>query len=40
MEGPGVCHNGYQSCFYRRLVDGRWLESEPRAYEPDSVYKP
>ncbi len=36
--GPGVCHNGYQSCFYRRWEDGRWVESEPRAYDPDAVY--
>jgi phosphoribosyl-AMP cyclohydrolase len=36
--GPGVCHNGYESCFYRRLEDGRWLESEARAYDPDAVY--
>src|SRR5947209_19981896 len=36
--GPGVCHNGYQSCFYRRLQDGRWVESEARAYDPDAVY--
>jgi phosphoribosyl-AMP cyclohydrolase len=36
--GPGVCHNGYQSCFYRRLEKGRWVESEARAYDPDAVY--
>ncbi len=36
--GPGVCHNGYQSCFYRKLENGRWIESEPRAYDPDAVY--
>ena len=36
--GPGVCHNGYQSCFYRRLADGEWVEAEPRAYDPDKVY--
>jgi phosphoribosyl-AMP cyclohydrolase len=36
--GPGVCHNGYQSCFYRRLEEGRWVESEARAYDPASVY--
>jgi phosphoribosyl-AMP cyclohydrolase len=36
--GPGVCHNGYQSCFYRRLEDGRWIEGEARAYDPDAVY--
>src|SRR6202171_5189563 len=21
--GPGVCHEGYQSCFFRKLDDGR-----------------
>ncbi len=36
--GPGVCHNGYRSCFYRRLENGRWVESEERAYDPDVVY--
>ena len=37
-QGPGVCHNGYQSCFYRHLGDGEWLESEPRAFDPAAVY--
>src|ERR1700687_4577589 len=36
--GPGVCHEGYQSCFYRRLAQGKWVESEPRAYDPETVY--
>jgi phosphoribosyl-AMP cyclohydrolase len=36
--GPGVCHEGYESCFFRRLDSGRWVESEPRAYDPASVY--
>jgi phosphoribosyl-AMP cyclohydrolase len=36
--GPGVCHEGYQSCFYRRLEHGQWIESEPRAYDPAAVY--
>jgi phosphoribosyl-AMP cyclohydrolase len=36
--GPGVCHEGYQSCFFRRLESGEWKESEPRAYDPDAVY--
>mgnify|MGYP001461700629 CR=1 FL=1 len=22
--GPGVCHNGFRSCFYRRLEGGEW----------------
>jgi phosphoribosyl-AMP cyclohydrolase len=36
--GPGVCHEGYQSCFFRRLEAGGWVESEPRAYDPAAVY--
>lgn len=36
--GPGVCHEGYQSCFFRRLEQGQWKESEPRAYDPTGVY--
>ncbi len=36
--GPGVCHEGYQSCFFRRLDGSEWKESEPRAYDPAAVY--
>jgi len=36
--GPGVCHEGYQSCFFRRLEDNEWKVTEPRAYDPASVY--
>jgi phosphoribosyl-AMP cyclohydrolase len=37
--GPGVCHEGYRSCFFRRLENGEWKESEARTYDPDAVYK-
>jgi phosphoribosyl-AMP cyclohydrolase len=36
--GPGVCHEGYQSCFFRTLKDGAWVESEARSYDPKAVY--
>jgi len=36
--GPGVCHNGFESCFYRALIDGQWLETEAPAYDPNIVY--
>ena len=36
--GPGICHNGYESCFYRTFENGNWRESEEKAYEPDAVY--
>jgi phosphoribosyl-AMP cyclohydrolase len=36
--GPGVCHNGYESCFYRRLEGNGWVESEKPTYDPKAVY--
>ena len=36
--GPGVCHNGYESCFYRQAKDGNWVEVDRRTYDPDAVY--
>ena len=36
--GPGVCHEGYQSCFFRRLENGQWTVADPRAYDPAAVY--
>lgn len=36
--GPGVCHEGYQSCFFRSLEAGEWKVREERTYDPDEVY--
>ena len=36
--GPGVCHEGYQSCFFRKLENGEWQVSEKQTYDPHSVY--
>ena len=36
--GPGVCHEGYRSCFFRRLEHGEWRFSEERTYDPAAVY--
>ncbi len=36
--GPGVCHEGYASCFFRRLDDGAWVVSEGKTYDPSAVY--
>jgi phosphoribosyl-AMP cyclohydrolase len=37
--GPGVCHEGYESCFFRQLKDGDWVTTDVRAYDPAAVYK-
>jgi len=36
--GPGVCHEGYESCFFRTLEDGVWKVTEPQTYDPKKVY--
>jgi phosphoribosyl-AMP cyclohydrolase len=36
--GPGVCHNGFYSCFYRALENGNWLVRDEPAYNPEAVY--
>jgi phosphoribosyl-AMP cyclohydrolase len=37
--GPGVCHEGYESCFFRKLEpDGSAQITEARTYEPETVY--
>ena len=35
---PGVCHEGFNSCFYRTLKEGEWVETELRVYDPAAVY--
>jgi phosphoribosyl-AMP cyclohydrolase len=37
-QGPGVCHEGYQSCFFRRLENSEWQVSDPQTYDPKAVY--
>jgi phosphoribosyl-AMP cyclohydrolase len=37
-QGPGVCHEGYRSCFFRTLEDGQWKITEEKTYDPNSVY--
>lgn len=37
--GPGVCHEGYRSCFFRQIdSDGQSSIVEERAFQPEQVY--
>jgi phosphoribosyl-AMP cyclohydrolase len=39
--GPGVCHKGYLSCFFRTLEpDGSAKVMAERTFEPEEVYGP
>jgi phosphoribosyl-AMP cyclohydrolase len=33
-----ACHEGYESCFFRRLEDGQWRIIAKRLADPDAVY--
>ena len=37
--GPGVCHEGYRSCFFRKVeADGEAKLTQDRAFAPEQVY--
>jgi len=38
QHGPGACHTGFRSCFYRRRRGGRWIVADRRAFDPGRVY--
>ncbi len=35
---PGVCHNGYESCFYRTFKNNEWEVQDEKVYSADEVY--
>lgn len=39
QEGPGVCHMGYKTCFYRKILKNGGLKIvENRVFNPKRVY--
>ena len=39
QHGGAACHEGYRSCFFRRLGDGDWQVTQTRVFDPAEVYK-
>ena len=40
VQHGAACHNGYRSCFYRRLGEsGRWDVVAEKIFDPEEVYK-
>ena len=40
QQGGGIaCHTGRESCFYRRLENGRWVATDPVLKDPDLLYR-
>jgi len=36
---PGVCHEGYESCFFRTLNNGAWQITEEKVFDEKSTYE-
>lgn len=34
-----ACHTGRESCFFRRLEDGKWVNTDPVLKDPQLIYK-
>jgi phosphoribosyl-AMP cyclohydrolase len=37
--GGAACHEGYESCFFREVKDGRYVTNETKVFDPKSVYQ-
>ena len=39
QAGGIACHTGRESCFYRKLENGRWVTVDPVLKDPATIYK-
>ena len=37
--GGIACHTGHSRCFFRKLENGKWVETEPLLKDPDQIYE-
>ena len=38
--GGIACHTGRHNCFFKKLVQGKWLIDQPIIKNPEDIYKP
>jgi len=38
QAGGIACHTGRESCFFRKLEDGRWVSTDPVLKDPKLIY--
>lgn len=38
QQGGAACHEGYRSCFYRKVTDGEFEIVAERIFNPEDVY--
>ncbi len=40
QKGGIACHTGRHSCFYQKLANGEWIETDPVIKDPRDIYRP
>jgi phosphoribosyl-AMP cyclohydrolase len=38
-QNVAACHEGYRSCFYRKLENGQWVITAEKLFDESDVYK-
>lgn len=39
QNGGAACHTGHRSCFYRKLENGKLVETDAPVFDPTQVYR-
>lgn len=39
QQTGAACHEGYRSCFFRKIENGTVIITEPRLAQPEEIYK-
>ena len=39
QAGGAACHEGYKSCFFRKIEDGKEIVTGKRGFDPKEVYR-
>ena len=39
QAGGIACHTGHERCFFRKLENGKWVETDPVLKDPKLIYK-
>ena len=39
QAGGIACHTGRESCFFRKLENGRWVTTDPVLKDPEDIYR-
>jgi phosphoribosyl-AMP cyclohydrolase len=37
--GGIACHTGHERCFFRKLENGKWVETDPVLKDPSAIYR-